>query len=65
MARDGYKIFDSDTHVGPYMEILTDFLTDAEKARLPDWEQYKSANKMGHVIYNKGQRHYGRRLGSA
>ncbi len=39
MARNGYKIFDSDTHVGPYMEVLTEYLTDGEKTRLPDWEQ--------------------------
>ena len=65
MARDGYKIFDSDTHVGPYMEVLTAYLAEADRARLQGWEQYKSANKIGHVIYNKGQRHYKRRLGSA
>ena len=65
MARNGFKIFDSDTHVGPYMEVLTPYLTDVEKSHLPSWEQYKAANKIGHVIYTKGQRHYKRRLGSA
>ena len=65
MARNGFKIFDSDTHVGPYMEILTPYLSEGDKTRLANWEQYKSANKIGHVTYNKGQRHYKRRLGSA
>ena len=40
MARDGYKIFDADTHVGPYMEVIAGYLTDAEKSRLPAWEQF-------------------------
>ena len=34
MARDGFKIFDSDTHVGPSMNILDRYLATAEKARL-------------------------------
>ena len=25
MARNGYKIFDSDTHVGPYVDVLDKF----------------------------------------
>jgi uncharacterized protein len=66
MARDGYKIFDSDTHVGPYAEILDRYLSIPEKARLAAWEEYKSVNKKtGHVTYTKGQRKYRRRLGDA
>ena len=66
MARDGFKIFDSDTHVGPYAEILDRYLADAEKARLRGWEEYKTVNgKTGHVTYTKGQRRYRRRLGTA
>jgi len=65
MARNGYKIFDSDTHVGPLMNVLEKYLTAAEAAKLPAWEQHKSANKHGHVTYTKGQRRYRRRLGTA
>jgi predicted TIM-barrel fold metal-dependent hydrolase len=65
MARNGYRIFDSDTHVGPYMEVLEKYLTDAEKRRLAGWEQYKSVNSYGHQTYNKGQRIYRRRIGDA
>jgi predicted TIM-barrel fold metal-dependent hydrolase len=65
MARNGFRIFDSDTHVGPVMEVLEKHLSSAEKARLPAWEQHKSANKRGHVTYTRGQRRYRRRLGSA
>ena len=34
MARDGYWIFDSDTHVGPDAAILSTYLSAAEKSRL-------------------------------
>ena len=65
MARNGYRIFDSDTHVGPYMEVLERYLTDAEKRRLAGWEQYKTVNDHGHQTYNRGQRLYRRRIGDA
>jgi predicted TIM-barrel fold metal-dependent hydrolase len=65
MARNGYRIFDSDTHVGPVMDVLERYLADAEKAKLAAWEQHKTANKRGHVTYTRGQRHYRRRLGTA
>src|SRR5947209_12741005 len=65
MARDGYRIFDSDTHVGPDARILASYLSDAEKDRLRGWEAYKSQSHSGHVTYTKGQRRYRRRLGMA
>ena len=66
MARDGHRIFDSDTHVGPYMDVLSAYLGDAEKSRLPAWEEFKALSKLGgHVTYIKGQRRYRRRLGTA
>lgn len=65
MARDGYRIFDSDTHVGPVMGVLEKHLTSAEKAKLPGWDEFKATNKGGHVTYTRGQRRYRRRLGTA
>jgi predicted TIM-barrel fold metal-dependent hydrolase len=65
MAKNGYRIFDSDTHVGPYMEVLEKYLTDSEKTRLAGWDQYKAVNTHGHRTYNKGQRLYRRRIGDA
>jgi hypothetical protein len=65
MARDGYRIFDSDTHVGPDARILAGYLSEAEKERLRGWEAYKSQGRSGHVTYTKGQRRYRRRLGTA
>ncbi|MGH8642807.1 MAG: amidohydrolase family protein [Burkholderiales bacterium] len=65
MARNGYRIFDSDTHVGPVMDVLDKHIASAEKAKLPAWEEFKSANKRGNVTYTRGQRRYRRRLGTA
>jgi uncharacterized protein len=65
VARGGYKIFDSDTHVGPYMEVLEKYLADPEKTRLAGWEQFKTINKRGQQTYTRGQRVYRRRLGDA
>ena len=65
MARDGFKIFDSDTHVGPDARIVARYLSAAEKDRLRDWEAYKSRDRTGHETYTRGQRRYRRRLGMA
>ena len=65
MARDGFRVFDSDTHVGPSMEVLERYLSDAERAALARWEAYRSVDKYGRVTYTRGQRRYQRRLGDA
>ena len=65
MARDGYRIFDSDTHVGPDARILANYLSASEKDRLHGWAAYKSVDRSGHETYTKGQRRYRRRLGMA
>jgi uncharacterized protein len=65
MARDGHRIFDSDTHVGPDAAILAEYLSQAEKERLAAWEPYRAIGRNGHVTYTKGQRRYRRRLGAA
>jgi uncharacterized protein len=65
MARDGYRIFDSDTHVGPDAAILSRYLGAAEKKRLAGWAQYEARDRNGRVTYTRGQRRYRRRLGDA
>ncbi len=62
MARGGYKFFDTDAHVGPYVDVLEPYLSKDDKARLAGWEQYRATSRGGHVSYNKGQRKYQRRL---
>lgn len=68
MARNGFRIFDADTHVGPVMEVLEKYLTDAERAKLPAWEQYKNIGDRGFskglTSYTRGVRSYGRVLGA-
>ena len=54
MARDSFKIFDSDTHVGPDARILARYLSGAETDRLREWEAYKSRDRSGHETYTRG-----------
>ena len=52
MARDGFKIFDSDTHVGPSMNVLDKYLAAAEKdpaRRLGRVEGHQSAHRPDHL----------------
>ncbi len=65
MAKDGYKIFDSDTHVGPLINVIDQFMTDAERKKLDAWSEFKVVNKKGDITYNRGQRRYRRKLGTA
>ena len=58
----GYKFFDTDAHVGPYVDVLEPYLTEDDKSRLAAWEQFRTVSKNGHISYNKGQRKYLRRL---
>src|SRR5260221_4763771 len=54
MARDGFSIFDSDTHVGPDARILARYLSEAEKDRLQEWEKFKSVDRDGRETYTRG-----------
>jgi hypothetical protein len=63
MTRNGFRVFDSDTHVGPYMDVLSSYLSEAENATLAHWEDSKRVDAHGRITYTRGQRHYRRRLG--
>jgi uncharacterized protein len=60
MARNGYLIFDSDTHVGPNMDVLSPYLSTKELEALEPLSQYKRGNR-----YMIGERKYDRKLGDA
>jgi predicted TIM-barrel fold metal-dependent hydrolase len=60
MARNGYLIFDSDTHVGPNMDVLDPYLSAKEHELLESISQYRRGNR-----YMIGERKYDRRLGDA
>ncbi|MSQ50386.1 MAG: amidohydrolase [Betaproteobacteria bacterium] len=65
MAKSGYKIFDSDTHIGPYIDVLEKYLSVSEKQCLGEWEAHKTTSKNGYITYTKGARKYLRKLGEA
>ena len=56
MARNGYKIFDADTHVRPDADLLERYLTAAARAKLAQYEKHKAKNKDGAVTYLMGER---------
>jgi predicted TIM-barrel fold metal-dependent hydrolase len=45
--RNGYKIFDSDTHIAPMAETLAPYFDPQSRARLPEWEQFKVPFRIG------------------
>jgi len=66
MARNGYRIFDSDTHVGPSMDILEQYLDPADREKVAQFEQSKRVQpRTGQVTYPIGARAYNRRIGLA
>jgi predicted TIM-barrel fold metal-dependent hydrolase len=66
MAKDGYLIFDSDTHVGPSMDVMERYLSTAELALLEPLAGKRRVNKRtGQVTYLMGERKYERRMGEA
>ena len=66
MARNGYRIFDTDTHVGPSMDVLEPYMDSAERDMLAPFAESRSvAKRTGQVTYRMGARKYERRLGRA
>ena len=66
MPKNGFRIFDTDTHVGPSMDVLEQYMSASEREKLEPFAQYRSANKRtGQVTYRMGARKYERRLGRA
>ena len=64
MARNGFQIFDADTHVGPSMDVLERYLSAAERAALEPLGDLRRVNKRtGQISYHAGERKYERRLG--
>jgi uncharacterized protein len=60
MTKNGYRIFDADTHVGPNMDVLDPYLSSVEKQALESLSAYRRGNR-----YLMGERKYDRRLGDA
>ena len=64
MARNGFKIFDADTHVRPDAELLEPYLSVVMRDKLKQFVAHRATNKDGNVTYLMGERDYKRRLGS-
>ena len=45
--RNGYKIYDSDTHLNPSAETLEPYFNAAMRKRLPEWESCKVPFRVG------------------
>lgn len=66
MARNGYRIFDADTHVGPTRDVIERYLAPAERAKLEPLHAYRRLQKRtGQMTSTMGQRSYTHRLGLA
>jgi predicted TIM-barrel fold metal-dependent hydrolase len=66
MAKNGFRIFDTDTHVGPSMDVLEGYMDAAEREQLAPFAEFRStARRTGQVTYRMGARKYERRLGKA
>jgi predicted TIM-barrel fold metal-dependent hydrolase len=71
--KNGFKIWDTDTHCRPSLETTTPFMDEKMKAKLPELEKYKRENKrdvegmiVGNHSFNFGGKiNYGRFLGKA
>jgi predicted TIM-barrel fold metal-dependent hydrolase len=66
MAKNGFKIFDTDTHVDLPVDVLEPYLTVADKELLAAYEPYKTIQaRTGRVMYTRGAVPTRRRLGTA
>ena len=65
MARNGFRIFDADTHVRPDAGLLMPYMTAPAREKLARFEKYQARNSDGAVTYLMGERSYKRRLGLA
>ena len=45
--RNGYKIYDSDTHIAPMAETLAPYFDPSLRGRLKEWEQFKVPFRVG------------------
>jgi len=70
--KNGFRVFDSDTHVEPSAEVLERYVDPAFRARLPDIAAYRQpmrpntpGSSPGRHVYRFGQISYRRILGEA
>ncbi len=53
MAKNSYKIFDSDTHVGSQADILAQYMSVGDLERLKAFDGFlRESSTTGHSTYN-------------
>src|ERR1700752_2990363 len=65
MARNGFRIFDADTHVRPDAGLIMPYMTAPARQKLAQFEKYQARNTEGAITSLMGERSYKRRLGLA
>ncbi len=63
--RNGYRVFDADTHVSPAAEVLENYVDPGFRPRLAELAQYRQASGEGRHHYSFGRKFYRRVLGEA
>lgn len=70
--KDGFKVWDSDTHVEPSAEVIDKYLDPGFRNRLPELQQFRTpiaattpGSSPGRHVYRYGQISYKRILGEA
>jgi len=64
-VQDGYRIIDTDTHVGPNMETLQQYASERLRARWPELETYYSPITLGGHNLSIEPIRYQRRMGES
>jgi predicted TIM-barrel fold metal-dependent hydrolase len=63
--KNGYRVYDADTHVSPSAEVLERYIDPGFRSRLAELEPYRRATGEGLHSYSFGRKYYRRVLGEA
>src|SRR6516162_8819217 len=63
--KDGFRVYDADTHVNPAAEVLERYVDPGFRPRLAELAPYRQASGEGRHLYSFGRKFYRRVLGEA
>ena len=61
--KDGFRVYDTDTHINPAAEVLDKYVDPDFRARLPELEAYRAPSGGEMHTYRAGTKYYRRILG--
>ena len=61
--KDGFRVYDTDTHINPAAEVLDKYVDPDFRARLPELAPYRGSSGGGMHTYRAGTKYYRRILG--